>query len=178
MVIRFPDENSKQHSFFRKFHSGPPLCRKLSVKRAEKKPAITKMIPLILLIIRFSRANPLSLSLKRFTVSSMKVENVVNPPTIPIRMNVRESDDALKRIRTSHKNPTANDPDKLTARVPHGNIPSAIRETKAVKRYRRTVPTAPPRAAYKSFIKTPPNYVSRSHQLPYCLWHGEYGKRF
>jgi len=69
-----------------------------------------------------SSALSVSPLLNKFTVSSEKVEKVVNEPKKPINKNARNSGPAENRsISQIASTPMINEPMKLTNKVPYGN---------------------------------------------------------
>ena len=67
-------------------------------------------------------ASLVSPSLNRFNVSRLNDEKVVKLPRIPIKMKVLVFDEIFNVSNKPHNKPMKNDPNRLTASVPTGNV--------------------------------------------------------
>jgi hypothetical protein len=65
----------------------------------------------------------LSPSLNKLRFSSANVEKVVNPPSMPIKINMRIFEDTATTSKIPHKKSMVREPAKLTTRVLTGNMP-------------------------------------------------------
>ena len=77
----------------------------------------------MLLTSMFDSASFISPSLKRFRLSRVKVEKVVKPPSIPIKIKCLMFEEKLSISKRPQRRPITNDPERFTINVPQGNIP-------------------------------------------------------
>jgi len=87
------------------------------------KPINTRIIPAILVINIFHRAILISPSLKRLKFSRLNVENVVNPPRMPIKINILTFGETVRSSKSPHKKPITKEPVRLMRSVLKGKTP-------------------------------------------------------
>jgi len=71
----------------------------------------------------FHKATFISPSLRRLKFSRLNVENVVNPPKMPIKINILMSGETVSPSKSPHKKPITKEPVRLIRSVLKGKIP-------------------------------------------------------
>jgi hypothetical protein len=97
---------------------------KILIKYLDKiKPINTKAIPATLVINIFHNAIFISPSLRRLKFSRLNVENVVNPPRMPIKINILIFGETVRPSKSPHKKPITKEPVRLIRSVLKGKTP-------------------------------------------------------
>jgi hypothetical protein len=94
------------------------------IKHLDKiKPINTKAMPPILAINILLTAIFISPARRRLKFSRLNVENVVNPPRMPIKINILTCGETARPSKSPHRKPMKKEPVRLTRSVLKGNTP-------------------------------------------------------